>query len=830
MKKTLFFALLCVWTVRVTAQKPVPYLQTPTATSTWVNWRTTQSTASRVYYGVSENALTQSVDGTCQIFTDPGDNYSKNYYFHGVQLTNLQPETRYFYKVVSDNTESAVYSFKTQPEIGQQGIYRFIILGDHQLTDNRYVRLIQAAKDVAESKYGTPIENHINLITNVGDQVDRGTLKQYEDVHFTQSGLLSPHLPIMTIVGNHETYGTLKLQAYANHFIYDNIEYKGIKSNTDFYYAFQEGRALFIMLSSEEEHTKETQLSWVKQIADLAKNDDTVDWIFCYNHRPVQAEQYVGDISVWVRDKVIPVLAATNKFVMDVAGHHHLYHRGQFRDYPAYHIISGGAAWDQRWGQSTEKDFDDVQKTIDYWTFQIVELNSNDKSMKVEAYVIGNEVETLSNPVLVDYFERKFNQPKPSKPSIQALSNTNIALPFQFESSNYATTGAYENNSVQFQVAASSDFATLEFDLIRDYEDIYGAHPQGCQLVDVNQGVDIFKIEIKKDEVFKGKHYIRVRHRDRNAEWSEWSDPVEFTVTNGAAGAPSVSSQKRIYDFGEELQFSYANTEGKSGQWVGVYKQAVSGARDIYKRSYCSGESGSASIQAPADKGVFYALLFPDGGYNPIARSDLFYVGSVPAISIDKTKYDVGEEITIHLLNVPGLDKDWVGIYKMGDKPGPSSENGTVVSTVWEYVSENNQLKFKNADKLSKGYYFANYMMQNDYFEPGERVKFQIGDEITQLGIGASEYKTDDEIFFYFSDGPATPKDYIGIYKTGDIPGVDALAAYVYVDGRASGDLLWLSTLPDGTYFVYLFTNDSYDAVSNKVEFTVINPTGIKKI
>jgi hypothetical protein len=56
-------------------------------------------------------------------------------------------------------------------------------------------------------------------------------------------------------------------------------------------------------------------------------------------------------------------------------GAHHLYHRGQLKNSPNYQIISGGTAWDQYWGMSNEQDFDDVQKTLTDWTYQIVEVD-----------------------------------------------------------------------------------------------------------------------------------------------------------------------------------------------------------------------------------------------------------------------------------------------------------------------------------------------------------------------------------------------------------------------------------------------------------------------
>jgi hypothetical protein len=810
------------------AQKPVPYLQTPTSSSIWVNWRTESSLESKVRYGLSEDNLASEVSGTTQDLKDPGDSYSKNYYYHSVKLTGLQPATSYYYQVISGSIESDVYRFRTQPEDGDPGIFRFLILGDHQLADDRYERLMSAAKTVCESKYGTPVENCINLITNVGDQVDKGTLKQYEEVHFGRSETLSPNLPIMTIVGNHETYGTLGLNAYSDHFIYDEITYKDISSGSEFYYAFQAGRALFLILSSEAVHTNNTQLAWANRVIEAAKADPNIDWIFSYNHRPLQAEQYIGDVSPWVRDKVMPLLNATEKSVMNVSGHHHLYHRGQLRDYPVYHIITGGAAWDQRWGQSTEQDFDDVQKTIDYWPFQIVELNPGTASMHVETYVIGNQVETLTATTLVDTFSRTFNQAKPDKPSVLPLeTNDPIELPYTFESSPYATTSGIDYNSVQFQVAASEDFAKLEFDLIRDFENIYGAHPANCQLVDLNKDVNIFRQTIERHQLFNGKHYIRVRHRDKNVEWSEWSEPLMFETTGGLAGEPEITSSKRTYSGSEPLSFSFLNASNLSGQWIGIYKETQTmpgSASPSVKWKDAPGEAGLVTFDL-ATPGVYYAALFRDGGYDIIAKTGLFYVGSIPVLSANKTKYETGEAIEVQFSGAPALDKDWIGIYKMGDTPGGEG----IYSTAYAYISaaQNNTLSIQSAS-LVKGYYFISYLMQDRYFEPGERVYIQVGDEISSLSMLKSTFEPDEKIVFLFENGPGTPKDYVGIYREGDVYGVDELTHYLYVYGETSGMVEWENhQLPAGNYYAYLFTNDSYDAVSNRVEFTIDRETAI---
>jgi hypothetical protein len=304
-------------------------------------------------------------------------------------------------------------------------------------------------------------------------------------------------------------------------------------------------------------------------------------------------------------------------------------------------------------------------------------------------------------------------------------------------------------------------------------------------------------------------------------EWSEWSNPVFFETINGLAGAPSIVSAKKIYTAGEQLSFSFANATNQDNQWIGVYLESqtapYSNASTSKTWAYVSGEAGTKTFSFNTP-GVYHAVLFKDGGYTVLAETDLFYIGNIPVLSTDKRKYEVGEAITVNYENAPNLSKDWIGIYKMGDTPG-----GSTASTAWEYISASASALNIQSANLKKGYYFVTYLMQDKYFEPGERIYIQIGDDISSLSIAKNVFEATEKINFSFENGPGTPKDYIGIYKEGDVYGVQELTHYIYVNGESFGMVEWENhNLPAGNYYAYLFTNDSYDAVSNKVEFTVL--------
>ena len=182
------------------SQEMNPYLQTPTSSSIWVTWLSNSGTESTVEYGTSQNNLDKTISGTSIHMANDEDNFN----WHKVHLTGLSANTPYYYKIKTGNKVSEIKRFKTQPIEGtSSGHYRFIVMGDHQARGERYRTLVSQARKKAEEKFGSPLEDHINLIVNVGDQVDQGfRLKDWRDVHFGLGAPITGNLPSITVVGN----------------------------------------------------------------------------------------------------------------------------------------------------------------------------------------------------------------------------------------------------------------------------------------------------------------------------------------------------------------------------------------------------------------------------------------------------------------------------------------------------------------------------------------------------------------------------------------------------------------------------------------------------
>lgn len=815
--------LFLVISVMSKAQTIVPYLQSPTPTSIYISWKTDSVVQTLVKYGTTPNDLNTTIKGVNQILSDVG--YPNNFYYHSVNLKGLTPNTLYYYQVVSGSLSSTVSSFKTSPLPGNastaDGHIRFLVMGDNELDNSpKFDSLMVKAKRKCEQKYAGAINENISGILMLGDQVNEGTLASYEKVHFGKSKYLSTVVPIQTAVGENELAGTLGLGAYTHLFFYDSLTYKGISSNTENYYAYQVGNVLIINLSTE--HTGNVQFAWLQQIFAAATTDPTVHWIISLGHRPYQAEQFVGDISPWIRNAVVPYLSSSPKYVMHIGGHHHLYARGQSKDSPVYNVISGGASYDQFWETSTEQDMDDVQKTIPNWAYNIIDIDVPNGKVDVETYSIGSASGYKDN-FLIDQFHRYKNKAIPAKPSITNTFGDSLQLPYTIVGSAFSSPVSELLNSTEFQISDSKTFTTIEKDVYRDYENLFGYAVTADSTKDLNLGVTITDLEMLKWSVPNGKHYVRVRYRDRNLEWSPWSAIDSFKVVKSVAGPITLTTDKKFYELSDSVKAVYSNGPGEANDWIGLFVLGTNPEQGTVIDSIpVNGNNGFVYFKNIAAAGQYYVSYFTNGTYSELTPRVPIYIGSIPVVTTDKTNYTVGDTVLVNYTHGPNLSYDWVGVYKVGSSLSGVNPNN------WKYVTgASGQIKVADLDK---GYYFASYFLQDTYQEACERTYFTVdettADTITSLVLDKAVYKLGESIQATWTDAPGLAKDELITYSAGSTPGTSTPVSRKNTNAVASGTLVLSGNLiptTPGDYFISLYTNDVFTEVSNRVTFTVID-------
>lgn len=722
-----------------------PYLNNATPNSIQVNWKTSSVDANgKVLYGTSPDALTSVVSAI-------STQVANAHYWNSSVLKDLQPNSVYYYKVVGTNAESEVFRFRSMPSFSDKGKSRILVLGDHQRNERSdYEWLIKAAKRTLDAKYGEkPIEDHVSMLMNIGDQVDSGKVDQYEKVHLFKSRELMSNIPIMTTVGNHERFRDPDLKIYQSHYkSYGDIAYKGIKSNTAFYYAYQSGRVLFIVMNSDG--ISDTQRDWVKQIVEAADKDDTVDFIISVQHRPMYAEQWCNDVCPWIKNEIMPIISKSPKHVLNLSGHHHLYARGQMTDWPVYHMITGGGVgtsatdYEQLWGATPDnRDEEAVQKTFDHYTYQIFEFDPETKTMSCETYSLGNRRFALDN-VLIDSFSRCLSLADvPSAPVFATTDDTELSLPCAISLSS----NVEGLHSAEYQFSRTSDFSAIEHSRVVTFEDYYGML-SNYRTQDQMEGKSISELTLSNGDLSNGTYYVRARVRSMNLDWSEFSTPITVKVS----GAAELTLDHRFYAPNQTITVHYMGAPVGQDAWVGIYVHGKShNDGDSYKWAYTTAAEGNLTFSIPV-RNEYYAVLFKDGGYTEISEHVKFVVNgnctdeNPLEYSTDKLEYEVGEPVVVSFTNAPALNKDWIGIYDISvDKPIDGKSyvytyvGGKAEGSVTLNVPDNNNY----VEPLPVGEYYASYFLCDDYTEMFQRQYFKVVDTnvdaITDLVVTSAD-------------------------------------------------------------------------------------------
>ncbi len=244
-----------------------PYLQFVTQTGITVMWQTTREARGRVDFGETAK-VKQHADA-------PG-----NRSIHEFTLSDLKPETQYFYRATStdpdgNTIESEVRTFQTANK--RDTPFAFAIISDTQSNP-------PVARKVAEMAWA----QRPNFLLHPGDLVGTGTV----DDDWTQQFFPSMHplisrVAFFPVLGNHERNAR-------NYYDYMSLP------KPEYYYEFTYGNAHFFMIDSNKKVGPATeQYLWLES----ALAASTATWKFaCHHHPPYSSDENdYGDL--WKTNK-----------------------------------------------------------------------------------------------------------------------------------------------------------------------------------------------------------------------------------------------------------------------------------------------------------------------------------------------------------------------------------------------------------------------------------------------------------------------------------------------------------------------------------------------
>ena len=331
----LLFLIATAFCVQAQVVTRGPYMTKATTNGIVIHWSTDIPTTSRVQVGVSSTLLNST-------FTNL--TYSTN---HVVELSNLQPYTKYYYSV---GTTSQVLQadllqfFKTMPFASPlfDKTIRFWAVGDIGKQTQQQINVRNSFLQYVGQK-------HIDGWIMLGDNAYNNGLEiEYQQGFFNyyQQSVLK-NIVLWPALGNHDyannyTLRTTHQVPYLDIFtLPQNGECGGAPSQTERYYSFDYGNIHFVNLDSYgleniggnfygfSDTVFSPQIQWLKN--DLNLNQ--LPWVIVsFHHPPYCMGTHNSDIEadlVDIRTKLNPILERYNVDLV-LNGHCHSYQRSEY--------------------------------------------------------------------------------------------------------------------------------------------------------------------------------------------------------------------------------------------------------------------------------------------------------------------------------------------------------------------------------------------------------------------------------------------------------------------------------------------------------------------
>lgn len=303
-----------------------------------VSWLTNTTVPSVVIYGTSPNALSSKATGPSGFTYTYNSQYIGPYtsgLIHHVNLTSLQPQTKYYYQCGDGTTMSATYSFTTPPAVGPNARIVINVMGDLGQTSDSLNNVNHVLAD-----------DTIDMSMIIGDLSYADSENQNTPSHpCTQTRWdswgrmmqpLTSIMPLMVLPGNHEEEqqynppppGTTEpYVAYQARFRMPAAASGATQGNL--YYSFETGPVHVIFLDSFIDYDSSSQqYQWLVQ--DLATIDRSrTPWVLAGMHAPwynSNTAHHDEPEEYGMREAMEPLFAKYNVDLV-FAGHVHAYER-----------------------------------------------------------------------------------------------------------------------------------------------------------------------------------------------------------------------------------------------------------------------------------------------------------------------------------------------------------------------------------------------------------------------------------------------------------------------------------------------------------------------
>jgi hypothetical protein len=248
---------------------------------------------------------------------------------HVVHVTGLEPGKAYDYAVRVGGAVAGKGHFVTAPRADAGAPVKFLVYGD-----TRSVETVQAA--LVRAMLATPSD----FLVNTGDIVATGgSAADWQEFFQIEQPLLRDRA-LFLCIGNHELSDDQAGSSFARYFGYADPANAAAAPRP--YGTMRWGTARFFFLNGMHAWEHGAERDWLERELAKADSEAGLVWRIAVVHQgPWSSGPHGG--SAKLDDAQVPQLLAAHKVDLLLAGHDHIYERGDHGgDAPLKYVISGG--------------------------------------------------------------------------------------------------------------------------------------------------------------------------------------------------------------------------------------------------------------------------------------------------------------------------------------------------------------------------------------------------------------------------------------------------------------------------------------------------------
>lgn len=360
----------------------MPYSMAPTTTSVKVLWQMAdefEPAEALVLYGTDSTNLDH------QILSSDGWNVADEGYVHVVTLTDLQPNTRYYFTVGANETRRCpkISWTKTAPEAGTA--YRIFTISDiHGNACSNWSNM---------QDFICALNCDIALMN--GDFVSsKGNDRNWNNYYFRPGEKFLGQVPVMSSPGNHETgdpftYRWSSFYDYFHQFAHEGVPEDSIKDpRGESYFHFVYGNADVVVLNINGDPSSPDFLPGSRQYAwaDSILNACDHPWIIVCHHVGIHTSGYHGQWADEPRKMgtLLEKYAAQGKHILSLSGDDHSFEH-LYKD--GVHYLRPGCGRDANYNQQTQ--LRDAQYSLFYRRvscFSTLDMSADATNIHLTAY------------------------------------------------------------------------------------------------------------------------------------------------------------------------------------------------------------------------------------------------------------------------------------------------------------------------------------------------------------------------------------------------------------------------------------------------------------